>query len=51
MAGFWGGGALEVELTMRLRAYASAREAGGLLAIDAFADAMEIIPARNRILP
>ncbi len=35
-AGFWGGGALEVKLTMRLWVYALAMESREHLTIDAF---------------
>ncbi|KUK44854.1 MAG: thermosome subunit alpha [Methanothrix sp.] len=39
-----GGGAPEVELALRLRAYASTVSGREQLAIEAFADAMEVIP-------
>jgi chaperonin GroEL (HSP60 family) len=39
-----GGGAPEVELALRLRAYASTVGGREQLAIESFADAMEIIP-------
>ena len=39
-----GGGAPEVELSLRLRAYAATVGGREQLAIEAFADAMEIIP-------
>ncbi|MDD4653700.1 MAG: TCP-1/cpn60 chaperonin family protein [Methanothrix sp.] len=44
-----GGGAPEAELAMRLRAYASSVGGREQLAIEAFANAMEIIPKTSGV--